>query len=782
MKETLKKWVRRRHVCSAEAAAVSLLVHLLLVVLAGSLVAVRYVQKRDAELDVVIAKPKLERRQLQMPETKERVSRSARRPEIITTAAEAPAAEFFVPELSGQPGLSSQKFDSPFARGTRDFRILTAGIGIGAPKFKFLDIRGEGEKVIFVLDASERMISEETGGTAACDYIRDELRRVLSELPSSVLFNVLLYDGETVAGFRPHMVPSTETNRMALAEWLAPAWQAEPRAGLSGEQNTYAPETVYETAIGDEAREWVRALQGALEQRPDAVFVVGRDWGRHSISREKGERLVDFTLWQILSSSGANSVGGSPALEADRELRDSLIKQAVEAVQDEDEARSLTGDPEQFLRDLIAYIQYSEEQIFDHIGAVVQAVYGRVNMAPPWIHFVRLVPESEEDVSDEAVSKMRDLTNIYGGEFAFLNGEDAVRRVLRGTEGGTADEDDEMLVADEEETGPAVPESGIELFNMRDEGERVAFVVDASADTFDESVGGTNAFEFISKQLIGAAGTLATGTLFNVLVCDETAVSLFRPEMIPFAGTEELREWLEAVHPGALPETNRYAVTAVYDSAIGSDVQGLPLALQAVMEQRADLIYTVGAGVGRLPVGREKARRLLNFSILDALGGGVAEDLQGETADGELVDVVSVTEESNAKNLLLPLENDKTQRDELMRQALMRIQEEVDRRKKAGLPPGFVHSILDYIQYTPDQIVDHLMQIAVRSYPAEDGETILPRIHFAVLLEPDSRLDRDELRTLRRLAQSCSGEIRMVYGTESEKEMRRLNRMLDLYP
>ncbi|QHI70763.1 vWA domain-containing protein [Tichowtungia aerotolerans] len=781
MKETLKKLVHRKHVCSAEAAAVSIVVHILLILLAGSVVAVRYVQKRDAEMDVVITEPKLERRQLQLPQKLDRVRRTTRRPKILSTKASASATEFSVPEMGNVGEVSSQKFDSPFARGVRDFRVLTAGIGIGAPKFKFLGIRGEGEKVVFILDGSEKMLSEESGGADACEYIRTQLNQVVSELPSSVLFNVLLYDGETVDEFRPHMVPVTATNRSALAEWLAPFWKAGPEAGLSEDQNTYVPETVYETAIGDETREWVRSLQAALEQRPDTVFVVSRDWGRHSLSREKGMRLVDFTLWQLLSGNGGSSVGGSSALAADRELRDSLIQQAVEAVQEEDDVRSLTNDPEQFLRDLISYIQYSEDQIYDHIDAVVQSMYTQVNMAPPWIHFVRLVPDEDDGVIDDAVSKMSELTRIYGGEFAFLNGKDAVRRVAGG--GDEPSDDEAAILADVDEEKSEAPESGIEFYNIRDRGSRIAFVLDASEDVVEEAVGGTNAFEFLKQQLVGMSATMTTGTLFNVIISDEDNVFAFKPEMAAFGGVAELGEWLTDILPGQLPETNRYEASSVYDSPLGADVQGFPLALQVAMEQKADLIFTVGTGMGRLKVGKEKARRLLNFSILDALGGDTDEELQGETEEGELVTVTSSTSpESNVKDLLLPLENDKEQRDELIRQALMRIQSEMDKRKKAGLPPGFVHSILDYIEYTPQQIVDHLMEVGKVQYPADDDGAVLPRVHFAVLLEPGGRMQRDEFRVLRRLAQSCSGEIKMVYGADTEKEMRKLNRMLDLYP
>lgn len=779
MKEVLQRLVRKRHVCSAQAAAASILVHVLLILLAGSIVAVRYVQKRDAELCVVISEPKLERRQLQVPQKLERVRKTTRRPKIISTRAATSATEFSVPDLGGMGELSTQKFDASFARSSRDFRALSGGIGLGAPQFKFLGIRGEGEKVIFLLDASEQMLTPDSGGKSACDYIKSQLDNVLLELPSAVLFNVFLYDGETVAGFRPRMVPVTEQSRLELTEWVAPFLGGVSQGGLVAEQNTYIPETLYETAIGNETREWVRALQAALEQRPDAVFVVGRNWGRHSISREKGERLVDFTLWQLLSGSGQSSVGGSPALRDDRELRDSLIQQAVEAIEDEEDQRRITQNPAQFLRDLISYIQYSEDQIFDHIDAVVQAVCTEVNLAPPCVHCVRLVSEEEDGVSDASARKMRQMASQYGGEFEFLNGPNAVKRMR------IVAEDQEEVVETEMAETETISESKLKFFGIRAEGSKIAFVLDVSDEMFEEAMGGTNTFTFLKGQLAGMVGTLSTGTLFNVIMCDGDHIALFRPEMALAEESSGLLEWLDGIEIDISEEQSNYAFSAVYDTPIGSDIQGVPLAVQVAMEQRADSILVVAGGLGSLTVGREKARRLLNFSIIDALGGGNSsnpDDEEGEEGEEDSVLGDGGETSGTGGGLLRSLEEDKEQRSELIGQALKRIAEEIATREDAGLPLGFVHDVLAYIEYLPAHIFDHLTAVAETYYPESDDEFLLPKINFTLLVEPGTRISRDELRVFRRLMRIYSGEMVLLQCADSDKEIRKLNRLLDLYP
>lgn len=784
MKETFNKLIRKRRVCSAEAAGASIVVHVLLILLAGSIVAVRHIEKRDAELDVVISEPKLERRQLEVPQKMERVRRTSKRPKIITTQAAASATEFSAPDIGDVGEVSTQSFDSPFARSGRDFRALAGGIGVGVPQFKFLGIRGEGEKVVFVIDASQEMLSPETGGVDACDYIKRELDKVLAKLPSSVLFNTILYDGENIVQFRPRMVPVTQTNRVQLTEWVKPFLGSGGQIGVAEEQNTYVQETVYETAIGEDSRNWLRALQAALESRPETVFIVGRGWGNHGISREKGQRLVNFTLWQLLTGGGKSGVGGAPGLKPDRELRDALILQAVEAIEDEEDLRRITRDPAQFLRDLIAYIQYSEGQIIDHVDTIVRFLYTELQMPAPWIHFVRLVTDDEEDVIDDSVARIRDLVRYYSGEFEYLNGMDAAKRMRE-------PEKEEDVFVDLFADGPKLPESNFEFFDIRAKGTRIAFVLDASPLLLEEDVGGTNTFEFLKRQFRGMTSVLSSNTRFNVIVSDRKTVSMFRPRMTSNEAPAAVSEWLDTLSTASLPEEEgRYEAGAVYDTAIGADVSGIPLAMQAAMEQEADVILVAAAGLGRLPVEREKARRLLNFSIIDALGQGAGsfDDTSDDTSDDEEEEEDSGDDEITAgaggamAPLLGSLFEDKRQRAALIAQALTRIEEEMEEREDAELPFGFIHDILDYIEYLPEHILDHLAVVGEANYPMDDDEPILPQVHFTLVVEPEGRVPREELRVFRRMMRTYEGEMKLFQGAPTDKETRKLNRMLDLYP
>lgn len=780
-KDILKKKSRSS---SLKAALTSLTVHVVLILFAGSIVAVRYVQKMNAEFTVSSSPPKLERRQLQMPAKLERVRQTSRRPKIVSRSVSIASPEFTAPDLPSPGKLSTQKFSMPFARPGRDFSALTQNIGVSAPKIKFMDIRTEGEKFIFIIDGSAGMLADEIGGVNVCNTIKEELLRTVGELPSSVLFNVFFHDGETVAQFKQNMIPATGRHLSELQEWVAPMLSDPARPGLPVEQNTYAPEQVYETAMGDEASGWLRSLQAAFEQRPDTVFVVVPDWGRHAISQEKGQRLIDFSLWEILGGGGAFSVAGSEALHDDRELRDELLEQAVEAVLEEQDEIDLEGDPQPFLRQLLNYIQYSENQVFGHVDAVYQANYVPYQMAPPRVHVVRVVSEEDYGVADSDTDNLRELSRLYTGELAFFKGS-------------ALEKDDPLdsLLSDQSEKEDDLPESSLDYFGLDAEGTKLAFLLDVSEDILQEETGGTNAFRFIKDQLVKTVALLETNTLFNVILYDNEKLALFSPEMIPAPPEQSLRDWLAPINTnetaaGLIEELVNYTPQTIFDTALAADVKGLPLALQAAMEQQADAILVVGNGLGRLPVAREKARRLLDFSIWDALGeddGQYSADSEEdeEEDDDSSSDAGGSTETvaSQTGGTLGPLQEDRRQQRALIRRAIERIAEEKEEREDKELPLGFVHDIADYVEYTPEQVIDHLETVAKLQYGTVEEDAVYPPIHFVCLIEKESKqADRQTLRDLRGITSLYGGDLKFFRGADTEKEIRRSNRLLDLQP
>lgn len=744
---------KKARIFSTEAAAISIGVHLLLILLAGSWVAVRYVQKQKAEITVYNKPaPKIERRQmLPLPEQKlQRVRQTSQRPKIVSSRAAVSSSDFSLPAVTG-PGTgtgSTQTYRTPFTGSNRDFSMLTKGITFRIPNFRFLGVRAQGEKLVFILEATPEMLLDRTGGEASCEYIKQELEDLLDEMSSSVIFNVILYNGETIASFQPKMTPATDETLLALQEWIAPALSELSPQGVTPEQNTYEPQVVYDTAVGEDATGWVRAMQSALEQRPDAVFVVGRDWGHHRLGTKKERILMDFSLWEFLTGAIKNS----EVLLSDREMRDDYILEAVEAVEDE-EKEFKRDDPHPFLRNLVDYMQYTGQQIIDHVEQVCKVNYLPVEQSSPQIHFIRLAASEDVGVSDDSARNMRELVRAFEGRFKDLNGSSIAGNQRR-------QEDDDSAVAVTED---GVPESTFNFFGTHVESSRIAFVLDVSDAVFDEKTGGAASFEQIKEKISKIARELNPGTQVNFIACRDKRVVAFSPELTAGMDPEALDGWLAAVQRGldmSGVASNRVVTLspALYETAVGEDIQGVPLGIQVAMEQRADAILVAGSGVDHLPVSREKARRLFDFSILHQLGDA--------GLDSEAPQELLVTDN---RGMLGAVEEDQERWREIMLQAFDLMEKDNEWREDADLPLRFVRDPYDYIQYTPKNILDHLQTVARTVYPVGSFDKVkLPEVHFAKLLDFEANTEREQFEEFRGFVDTFGSKVELVKGVEPD--------------
>ncbi|MFA5689636.1 MAG: hypothetical protein WC959_10900 [Kiritimatiellales bacterium] len=781
MKKRFFNLTRKGHVRSTEAAIVSIAVHVVLILLAGSIVAVRIIQKRNAEFTVSTSTPKLERRQLQMPSKMEKLRETSRAPKIVSRRTSSSSPSFTAPDMGKVGAVSTQKFTMPFARSGRDFSVLMRGIGTSAPQIKFFGIRAQGEKFIFVIDASVAMITEDTGKTASFAHIKDQLNQTLKQLPSSVLFNVILHDGDTVCLFRPAMVPVTESNSTAMVEWLAPVNSDIEKPGLTEEQNNYTPREVYNSAMGTDVNNWILGLQAAFEQRPDTVFIVGAGWNKYKISKEKGELLLDFSMWELFGGGGQMSVANSPLLKDDRTMRDDLLKQAVAAIQKDEEARRIERKPTDFVHSLLNYVEYSDKQVIGHAETVFRRNYLPRKLARPRVSFVRLMPEHLAAVADADTSSIRELVRNYGGEAGVYRWQDfsiARRRSSPAALSGEPSRADKTSLSE------------VNFFGAPARGQKFAFLLDASADMIRSHRGGTNAYAFIKDQLVKTVAELPASTQFNVILYDEGKTALFRPELSPVSAAAGLTEWLapvntNAVSAGLTDERNNYIPLTIYSSALAEDVKGLPRALQAAMEQGADSIYVVSTAIGRVSVDPEKGRRLLDFSVWGTLGAtassGNTEEDEMDAEGNVVATAIATSGNVTSGGIMSPLQEDRKQIAAMMRAALTRIGAENRQRQNAGLPPGFVHNISQYLDYTAAQVNAHISEVVNEQYIG--NELNPPQIHTVCLAETTTRQTGREVgRDLKQLSEAYRGNMRVFRGAPTDDQIRKINRLIELKP
>jgi hypothetical protein len=260
-------------------------------------------------------------------------------------------------------------------------------------------------------------------------------------------------------------------------------------------------------------------------------------------------------------------------------------------------------------------------------------------------------------------------------------------------------------------------------------------------------------------------------TLFNVIVYDRKQISLFRSQMIPASQSGALSGWLadlnsSTARSGLRPEQKNYTPRQVYETAIGADVQSLPLALQAAMEEQADTIFIVSTGMGSQPVSPEKAGRLLDFYIWNSVGGASGGAGSEEEDEDGNVTVIAGDSGSTGGTLRL-LKEDAKMTAALVKQTLKRITADRKARKDAGLPPDFVPDILNSIEYPQDQVVAHIASVYKVNYAPQKLDA--PEIHFICLQEDKKIPAKETLRDLRGLTEPYGGTVRFFDGSDAAR-------------
>ncbi|MDF7808172.1 hypothetical protein P4E94_12035 [Pontiellaceae bacterium B12219] len=199
------------------------------------------------------------------------------------------------------PELQSVKSELGGSAGTGGGALST--IAFSMPELELFNIKGRGEKVFLILDAGEQMLVDEMGGIPAYTIIKQEMVRMLRELPPTAVFNVCVFgNGKTITLF-PALVSATTANTRQAEAWLEPLNGAEESASTG----RYGIQTLEKGGIqqredmrvGPFAEEpesdgggyrqdrWFVPAMVAMQQRADAIFLLTNTWGRQRRVSEK---------------------------------------------------------------------------------------------------------------------------------------------------------------------------------------------------------------------------------------------------------------------------------------------------------------------------------------------------------------------------------------------------------------------------------------------------------------------------------------------------------------
>jgi len=428
----------------SSAALISLGIHAVLIVVAISFVAVTVITKDDLVFEAKpVNRPKMQLKKLQVPvniKKKKTQKPKLRKRIVVQPKLNQSVPDIKMPEITGVKGGMGSAGDGLGGAGS---------LGFTMPEINIFGIKGKGEKIFLILDSTPYMMYDEMGGIPAYTIIKNELIRIVEELPPTALFNVAVYGRGTQTLF-PDMVSANDANAAKVKEWLSPLNAVSKGMG----DRDYGMQTLGPGGIkrDDDIRPgkfaqaprppgwWGHASLLAMQQQADTVFLLAGRWGNFTVITERGDSSHVKEWWD------------GPQGKKRKELQ----KKAAEMLKKENEERRKRGQPPRVLTGpslLGAYFPNAprppgvEDERFSFKPEHFAAGYNELQVkntrtVTPTksgisrkkkassskfsfnvIHFVK----KGEDSASNKDANFHKLVNLCNGEYKMIGGLDAVQ-------------------------------------------------------------------------------------------------------------------------------------------------------------------------------------------------------------------------------------------------------------------------------------------------------------------------------------------------------------------
>ena len=277
---------KKEKIVGSSAVIISLAIHLILITLAGGIVALKYFKKKPSEFKIEEQKS-LERKQLEIPvETKSFMNQMSKPQsqisQKITTAA---PAKFNIPEqaefIQMAPLPTFQGSYTNFNNNDKRlvFNSKYREIDFGLSKVDFFGTRTSSERMVFIIDVSKDMIQDNLGGLDAFQLIYEDTFDLISKLKSSTLFNIILFDQNKILSFKQNLIPATASHKTNVLEWISCINTNTYEIGLSNIEETDCNIEYYIPMNNKDVSGWLKAFHVASNLKPEAIFILTSNWG-----------------------------------------------------------------------------------------------------------------------------------------------------------------------------------------------------------------------------------------------------------------------------------------------------------------------------------------------------------------------------------------------------------------------------------------------------------------------------------------------------------------------
>lgn len=277
---------KREKIVGSSAVIISLAIHLILITLAGGIVALKYFKKQPSEFKIEEQKS-LERKQLEVPiETKSFINQMSKPQsqisQKITTAA---PAKFNISEQAEFIQMAPlPTFQGSFTNfNNKDKRLIFNSkyreIDFGLSKVDFFGTRTSSERMVFIIDVSEDMIQDNLGGLDAFELIYEDTFDLISKLKSSTLFNIILFDQNKVLSFEDKLIPAIASHKTNVLEWISSINTNTYKIGLNDIEEKDSIFDYYIPMDNKDISVWLKAFHIATNLKPESIFILTSNWG-----------------------------------------------------------------------------------------------------------------------------------------------------------------------------------------------------------------------------------------------------------------------------------------------------------------------------------------------------------------------------------------------------------------------------------------------------------------------------------------------------------------------
>ncbi len=352
-------------------------------------------------------------------------------------------------------------------------KAMTDGLKIAVSTVEIGGIKSKTEKVLICIDAGPYLMTDERGGLDTYKVIREDIKRLVNNLPSTVLFNLMAFDisnGAQIKFFQGNLVAATSFNKRIACDWIEPINVALGKTGVGSISGPYY-KLKYEFLKQPPASQYYnpyisniyRIYQAALEQGADTIYILTTSWvdpDRIKLpwtdtETERFRRAMEKYEEQVARARKQQGWTDDKQQEfdtADAIAKQNGIKKAREWIKKENETRAkkgvplYTGTPTQAMYENKFYVRptpapptvkvkkpeakfksYGRAGVIKFYNQLFKEVYFDKKMKPPTVHMIVFRGKNEEWTPAEN-RVVRQFTNANnGGRSRILKGLKSVK-------------------------------------------------------------------------------------------------------------------------------------------------------------------------------------------------------------------------------------------------------------------------------------------------------------------------------------------------------------------